>query len=364
MPAVVLGADFHLKYSIGLGSGLLARGVEVGLVTRDHALEYGGDLAGQRAAIARGLPERPVALLPGRQRDPRGLPAAVRARAHLRARLAPPRAVHLQQRVVTDLRIPLAVGARPRRYALTIHDPSPHPGDQGAGRAGELLDRALLRGAGLVIVHAEALREELLERERFSAPVAVVPHGADAPDVQPLPDTPTLLFFGRMSHYKGLDVLLDAMPALWEELPAARLVVAGHGRPVEHPLLADPRVEFQYRHVPDGEVPGLYARASVVVLPYRQASQSGVGTNAKVYGRATVVSDLGGLPELVADGSGVTVAPERPDLLAAQLAELLRDPERLAAMGRRGAASLAAGVTWPTVAELTLEAYRSAGLWT
>jgi glycosyltransferase involved in cell wall biosynthesis len=190
----------------------------------------------------------------------------------------------------------------------------------------------------------------------------VVPHGADPPQVAPLPDEPTLLFFGRLSYYKGLDVLLDALPAVWERVPAAKLVIAGAGQRPEHPLLADPRVDLRFGHVAESDLPGLFAGATCAVLPYRQASQSGVGSRAKSFGRAAVVTRLGGLPELVSDGSGIAVEPEDPAALAGALVELLTDPERAAAMGRKGADALETGAGWDRVAGLTLDAYRAAGL--
>ena len=76
------------------------------------------------------------------------------------------------------------------------------------------------------------------------------------------------------------------MPAVWERLPETTLTVAGSGEiEPEHPVLADPRVTLRDEHVPEEAVPGLFDAATCVVLPYRQASQSGVGSEAKQYGR-------------------------------------------------------------------------------
>jgi glycosyltransferase involved in cell wall biosynthesis len=174
----------------------------------------------------------------------------------------------------------------------------------------------------------------------------------------PLPEQPTVLFFGRMSHYKGLDVLLDAMQQVWRTLPEARLTVAGQGEIEPHPALEDGRVTLLAGHVPEADVADLIKAASCVALPYRQASQSGVGSRVKPYARPLVVSDVGGLPELVSDGSGIVVAPEDPTKLAEALVRVLSDrafAEKLGAAGRETATREA---SWDVVAERTLEAYR------
>ena len=102
-------------------------------------------------------------------------------------------------------------------------------------------------------------------------------------------------------------------------------------------------------HVPESLVTDLYNGATAVVLPYRQASQSGVGSLAKSYGRASVVTNEGGLPELVADGSGIVVPSEDAGALANALIEVLTEPGRAEAMGAAASASAQAEFSWKAV---------------
>jgi alpha-maltose-1-phosphate synthase len=152
------------------------------------------------------------------------------------------------------------------------------------------------------------------------------------------------------------------MGEIWAERPDARLVVAGAGELPRHDALADDRVEVRAEHVPESGLAELFGGATAVMLPYIQASQSGVGSRAKSFGRAMVVSDAGGLPELVADGSGLVVPAGDASQLARASLELLRDPARAEAMGRTGAATLEREASWSRVAERTLAAYRRHGL--
>jgi len=354
---VLLACDFFLRYTAMLAGGLSRAGASVALLGRDHDQEF-GDRAGAAAefvAVAAG-PSVRRRTLEGRVRSLRALGGARRARRELRRFDAD--VVHLQESIGNDLRLIYASGARPRRFALTIHDPVRHPGDD-ASRSSTLTNRALVRTAGLIFVHGDALRKELAELAHPRAPIVVVPHGVDpaAAEPAPLPRRPSILFFGRLGYYKGIDVLLDAMAAVWEQQPGATLTIAGAGELADHPALADPRVAVRREHVPDAELPQLFAAATCVALPYRQASQSGVGALAKRYGRGLVVSAVGGLPELVGDGSGLAVPAEDPPALARALTEVLGDRGLAERLGRAAHATAVGGADWDSVAALTLAAY-------
>lgn len=198
---------------------------------------------------------------------------------------------------------------------------------------------------------------ELLQMGDARGAVEVVPHGLEPAEPTPLPQRPTLLFFGRITPYKGLDTLLEAMPIVWDRRPDVELTVAGDGDLPDLPALADARVRLRHGYVPESAVTGLFEAATTVVLPYRQASQSGVGAEAKRFGRSAIVTDVGGLPELIDDRSGRLVPPEDPAALAAAILDVVDTPglaESLAA----GAAASAREESWGAVGARTLAAYR------
>jgi glycosyltransferase involved in cell wall biosynthesis len=338
-----------------LAGALDRAGADVTLLTRDHDLEFGGVPGASEAFIEREAPGVDLRLLRGRVRSPSGWRHAMALRRDLGRGDA---VVHLQEAAVNDLRLLAAVRPRRGRFALTVHDPVQHPGDR-HDYTGPPIERLLRRRAGLIFIHGEALKEELLEITPTKAPVVVIPHASDpGAGATPLPGSPSLLFFGRMSHYKGLDVLLDAMSAVWTALPDATLVVAGAGDIEPHAALSDPRVTVRNEHVPEDAIPDLMHATRCLVLPYRQASQSGVGSRAKPYGRPLVVTELGGLPELVSDGSGLVVPPEDPERLAEAILSLLTDRALAERLGAAGAATAERETSWAVVAERTLEAYR------
>jgi glycosyltransferase involved in cell wall biosynthesis len=257
------------------------------------------------------------------------------------------------------MRLAFASGYPWRRYAITVHDPAPHIGESELGLRTRIIRRNLMRRADLVFAHAAVLAEELRANGKIHGPIEVVPHGFGEVVSAPLPKRRSLLFFGRVMAYKGVDILLDAMPLVWKRAPDVALTVAGSssGDELRHEVLADPRVTRLDEHIPEAAVSALFSDATCVVLPYRQATQSGVGAEAKQHGRAVVATTVGGLPELVTPDSGRLVPPDDPRALADAIVEVLDTPGLAEEMGRNAAASVNhAG--WNSVAVKTVEAYR------
>jgi glycosyltransferase involved in cell wall biosynthesis len=199
-----------------------------------------------------------------------------------------------------------------------------------------------------VIVHSEHGAARL--RELGVTNVHVIPHGpldalTNQPEDAALPPelqrgSPTVLFFGLIRPYKGLDVLLEAWRRV--EHGNARLWVVGMPR---MPVRVDtPRTDAALRFVTGPELAATFRAADLVVLPYREIDQSGVLYTALAFGKPLLLSAVGGFPEV--EGAEL-VAPGDADALAAKLSELLAAPPRPAA----------AATSWDEIARRTLELY-------
>jgi glycosyltransferase involved in cell wall biosynthesis len=199
----------------------------------------------------------------------------------------------------------------------------------------------VLETAERVVVHSHRAVEQLVELGLDRERIARIPHPVFEGDELPAPSGRTLLFFGLIRDYKGLDVLLEALPGV----PDARLVVAGDPLdPVEKTELND-RVEWRLGFRPDAEVRELMGQAAVVVLPYRRLDSSGVLATAIGYRRPVVVTDVGSLGEIVREfGAGEVVPPGDAQALAQGIERLL-EPKALAA-AHAGAERAAAELTW------------------
>jgi glycosyltransferase involved in cell wall biosynthesis len=121
--------------------------------------------------------------------------------------------------------------------------------------------------------------------------------------------------------------------------------------------LASPSVRFFPRYVSDRELPAFFRRADVVVLPYSRTErfdQSGVLATALAFGKAAVVSDIGGLAE---SGAVRVVPPDDEPALARALTELLSDPAARAGLEEAARAAAQGPYSWSAAAERTLALY-------
>ena len=175
--------------------------------------------------------------------------------------------------------------------------------------------------------------------------VHVIPHiriGGDEVPEQVCADENLILFFGRIWEYKGLEYLIRAEPTVTSKVPQAKIVIAGRGEDFDRyrRLMVHPENFIVYNeYVSDEKRADLFRRASVVVLPYTEASQSGVIPIAYHFGKPVVATDVGGLPDMVEHGrTGLLVPPRDANALAEALILLLQNKElrrQYAENGRR-----------------------------
>ena len=219
-----------------------------------------------------------------------------------------------------------------------VHNAIPHerrPGDRALARY------FLNACAGHVVMSGSVRRD--LGTLGIAAPVREVRHPVVAHFGDMLPraaaraalglpaDAPVLLFFGFVRRYKGLHVLLDALPAVLKRLPEAKLVVAGEFYDDDAPYRAQSAalgdaVRFDADYIPNERVGLYFSAADVVVQPYVTATQSGVAQIAFQFGRPVITTDVGGLAEAVPDGeAGLVVPPENPPALAAAIVRFFEE---------------------------------------
>lgn len=353
MRVALLAFDFG-EYSARL-AGALADEADVHLLVPERHL----------ATVAPVLDAR-VVLHPfhkPRLRQPFAQLAMVRS-LHQRVAAIEPDIVHVQQ---GHLWLNLALDAfRGYRLVVTAHDVAQHPGDAGAARTPSAILRRPFRRADRVIVHAQALRHDLAAEGIDVSKVHVIPHIAIGP-VETGPASTAIgddvLFFGRIWGYKGLDYLIDAQPAISAAVPSARIVIAGGGEDLDRyrRRMHDPSVfEIHEGYIEEALRDELFARARVVVLPYIEASQSGVVPVAYAFARPVVATRVGGLPEVVDEGrTGYLVPPRDADALATRVIRLLTDTAEARRLGAAGRRKLETEWSPASVGRQTLAVYRA-----
>lgn len=207
----------------------------------------------------------------------------------------------------------------------------------------KLLTKYFLNSTDACVALCEEVASELLNLKP-EAKYTVIPHpvyshfGSKLPkeEAEKLLGLPSgsknILFFGLIRDYKGLDVLIEAFGELKEDY---RLIIAGEAygsfEKYERLIAANPnasRIHPFPKYIRDSEVKHYFSAADVVVLPYRSASQSGIGAIADNFEVPMIVSNVGGLRETIGErGKGIVCSEYSPQAFAANIREFFEKPE-------------------------------------
>ncbi|WP_174299763.1 glycosyltransferase [Caulobacter sp. S45] len=352
-----------------LANAMAAEGHEVSVVTRARSAEpsVGLEVAAGHGVWVHRIADRPTKRLPGCPGVTTGLPASVAqpalAAAEEVARMASRRRFDLVLGPLWDLEAAALVGG-PWPVAVSLHTACAQmagfkPGWSDAYRrthvdrvvAGE---RRLLAGAVHVLANSRAAACDIgaaLDLPDLACRAVVVPHGLPdlAQGVRPAArgGGVEILFVGRLERRKGVDVLLEAVPAVLQQAPSARLTVVGEDVSGEEPW----REAFLQRHggaswlgrvrfegpLPRAALLRRYAACDVVTVPSRYESFGLTALESMIFAKPCVAGDAGGLREVVAEGdTGLLTPPGDPAALVAALLRLVRDPGLRRAMGEAG----------------------------
>jgi glycosyltransferase involved in cell wall biosynthesis len=260
---------------------------------------------------------------------------------------------------------------------LTAHNARPH---------GSLMQRffqdfrrtAILRYFQAIIVHSQFTKQQLVEKNWAPADrIHVIPHGVldyylsleESSQAAPVTSSnQTVMFFGNIEAYKGLDVLIRAFALLPGDLLArTQLLVAGSPntdiaslQQLARDLGIEQRMVWKLGYIREKEVPQLFRSASIVALPYRAIDQSGVLMTAMAFGKAIVASRTGGFPEVIKDGvHGILVTPGDVKELAAALLDLLANPPRRRSMEQATSHLARTELSWASSAHKTVALYET-----
>lgn len=200
---------------------------------------------------------------------------------------------------------------------LVVHDPRPHPSNQvsirkriASGLTARFRRKAFHDVSGIIVLSrnsADAFSElhPELEGKTYLMPLGAHPVEAYPEKPIDLVEEDFLLFFGRIDKYKGLARLFRAYRSASVQGCLLPLIVAGGGELTneELKLAGQPDIVILNRFIDDGEMAWLFNHAAAVVLPYIEATQSGVLAMAYHYGKPVICSNLPGLAEFVEDGA-------------------------------------------------------------
>jgi len=163
-----------------------------------------------------------------------------------------------------------------------------------------------------------------------------------------------ILFFGFIRNYKGLDILLEAMSLLPESLKDVNLLVAGEyyedSAPYDEIIAQkqlENRIELHTKFIPNDDVRLYFSAADIVAQPYRNATQSGVSQIAYHFETPMIITNVGGLSELVPHGEAGWVCEPMAESLAAAIVSMYV-PKRLDYI-RNSLKELKKQFSWPSM---------------
>lgn len=253
-----------------------------------------------------------------------------------------------------------------KKMVLTVHDPFPH--------TGEITARKMFnyKMAMKMVCHFVLLNDK--QKEQFCKSYHVRPeqvlinrlgvYDNISTFVRPQESVTShnVLFFGRISPYKGIEYLCQAMLKVKEQVPDATLTIAGGGKmyfDIE-PYQKQDWVEVNNRYVGMEELAGLLQHCALSVCPYTDATQSGVIMTSYSLCKPVVATNVGGLGEMVDDQkTGLLVPPKDVDALANAIIALLNNEVKREEMANNIKNEYFTGdKAWSVIAKKYIEFYK------
>ncbi len=245
------------------------------------------------------------------------------------------------------------------RFVLVLHDAEPHPGDRYPMRSAVMGWE--VKTADALIALSDHVAKEAVRLYDFPADrIYTVPHGAFTfgqeiivPRRFPINRPFKLLFFGRIVAYKGLGLLLDAYRILLSQGWSFELSIVGAGdlSPYQDALKNLVGVTIRNGWVDDTEISDALVDADAVVLPYIEASQSGVAASAFSAALPVIATPVGGLVEQVTDGeTGLIANAVSAQALADTIMRLVASPKLYERCSRGALEHARVALDWGVIA--------------
>ncbi|WP_147534483.1 glycosyltransferase family 4 protein [Bacillus marasmi] len=237
------------------------------------------------------------------------------------------------------LNIPLSFLLKKYNNVMTVHDPEPHPGEKitkvhyyyNKIATRYLADKIVIHGKS----HNNALKKMKVDKKAKYIKMGIEPANEV---ITVLPREKTVLFFGRIQPYKGLDLFIKSAILLEEKRKDIKFIIAGDGNIEEYSELLGRinNLEIHNYLIPEQEIENLFKKSSIVVLPYTSASQSGIIPIAYYYSRPVIVTNVGALPEYVENYStGLIVENVDEESVSKAIMDLLLDENELLRMSKK-----------------------------
>lgn len=264
-------------------------------------------------------------------------------------------------------------------WVVTEHDPVPHL-NMGTSLHSRLARRLIRRYAAHIFVHGPHCEEQLVNLGVNPSKVSVIYHGelgsffsriSWAKDVKR--EKKTVLFFGALRPNKGVELLIPIADRIYGQFPDVKFIVAGSPevsrelkksgwehklRAILREMRSRPYFEVHDRFISDEEVASFFQRASITLLPYLDATQSGVAMIAMPLGSVVVATRVGDLPYVIQDGKTGFLAKANVESIVAKLSFVLSHSEQMQKIRDNARTWAKRECNWDRIAGQAVEVYR------
>jgi glycosyltransferase involved in cell wall biosynthesis len=226
-----------------------------------------------------------------------------------------------------------------KNLVISMHDPVSHVGEE--NWKDTLMDNLFFKHSKAFILYSAFSGKLFLEnKKKYNAPSIHI-------QLQPytfvhnflthqkeLENAKHILFFGRLSYYKGIDILLEAIPIVLEKYPNQQFLIAGKsssGYTIDEEIIKKypDNIKLVNKFITTSELIHLIESSKLVVCPYREATQSGVLMTTFAAGKTVVANDVGSFGEYIADGINGMLSKPDAQSFALKIIEALDNDQYL-----------------------------------
>ena len=230
---------------------------------------------------------------------------------------------------------PRAIGLYPylrsKKVFITLHDPVPHSGENNWRE--HIPNFVFYRMADGYFFYSRFAHDQFRQYyKKIKVPFYIIKLQPYSFITQFLskkkPVGNSILFFGRLSYYKGIDLLLEAIPTVLEQYPDEKFIIAGkpaYGYKVEGEAMEKHKqnIEIILRYLSIEELVQQIQHAKFIVCPYRDATQSGVLMTCLATGKVVIATNVGSFPEYIKDNVNGLLAEPDSGSIAKKILEAL-----------------------------------------
>jgi glycosyltransferase involved in cell wall biosynthesis len=275
-----------------------------------------------------------------------------------------PDIIHLQSGVIWELALIKLFPHIP--FVITIHDIIKHPVRKSTPSAPQFFLDYGARQAKGIIVHGNTLFRTAQNRYPRQNKIWSINHGIisrygkNIADV--IPKNYGVLFFGGVNAWKGIEYLVECEPFVRYSIPKAKFIIAGFtldSNYYQNLIRPGQNIEMRLARQTDKDVQALFKWADVLVLPYIEASQSGVLQLGFSFCVPSIVTEVGGLPDVIRhEDNGLIVPPKDPVALARAIVYLMTDIPLRQRIIDKMAIERESRFNWNQIALQTFKAYQ------